>query len=171
MGSLTSGFSILFPGCVDGPSVFLTVSSIAKSRNGILRDRLIEINWNGAYPRKGDWVGLYDHYPDDSGSQPLTQVPVSMSRGYIKTKVRFERMPLHVDQDPCLGYWIAYVRENSVLLRNCLQIYPKWMVEMKDIIGDLPLHALMLPGTHNSGSWKEYDGPSSDTVFLRYLVK
>jgi len=158
-------------GCVDGLSVFLTVSSIAKSQSGALRDRLIELNWNAAEPQKGDWVGLYDRHPDEAGTEPLTQVSVSMSRGFITSEFRFERMPLRVGQDPCLGYWIAYVRDNVVLLTNCLQIYPSWMEDLRDVIGEMPLHGLMLPGTHNSGSWKEYDGPNSDTVFLRYLVK
>jgi len=157
-------------GCMEGPNIFLTVSSIAKSKNGVLRDRLIEINWNDAEPEPGDWVGLYDHHPDESGTDPLSQVAVTLPRGYIKSDYRFERQGLRQGQDPCLGWWIAYVRDSKVLLTNCLQIYPTWMQDSKDIIGDTPLHNLMIPGTHNSGAWKEYDGPNSDTVFLRYLV-
>jgi hypothetical protein len=157
-------------GCFEEPSVFLTVSSVAKSQNGVLKDRLVEINWDEAEPHEGDWVGLFDHPPDESGTDPLTQVNVTLPRGYIKSDYRLDRLPLDLRQDPCLGYWIAYMRNGYVLKSNCLQIYPTWMHDHKDVIGDSSLHALMIPGTHNSGSWKEYEGPSSDTVFLRYLV-
>ena len=36
---------------------------------------------------------------------------------------------------------------------NCLLIRPRWMWEERDVIGNVPLHSLMLPGTHNSGSF------------------
>ena len=41
----------------------------------------------------------------------------------------------------------------SVLKMNCLLIRPRWMWEEKDVIGNVPLHSLMIPGTHNSGSF------------------
>ena len=41
----------------------------------------------------------------------------------------------------------------SVLRMNCLLIRPRWMWEERDVIGDIPLNALMIPGTHNSGSY------------------
>jgi hypothetical protein len=41
----------------------------------------------------------------------------------------------------------------SVLRMNCLLIRPRWMWEERDVIGNTPLHSLMLPGTHNSGSF------------------
>ncbi len=44
-------------GCFDGLTVFISVSAIAsKSRQGVLQDRLIEINWNNADPEPQDWV-------------------------------------------------------------------------------------------------------------------
>ena len=36
---------------------------------------------------------------------------------------------------------------------NCLQIRPRWMWEERDVIGNMPLNSLMIPGTHNSGSY------------------
>ena len=36
---------------------------------------------------------------------------------------------------------------------NCIRVRPEWMYEDRHIIGDIPLHALMLPGTHNSGAY------------------
>lgn len=91
-------------------------------------------------------------------------------------------------ENPCfLGYWIAYVRtirklndssndslDSSwfspqsdsrgvsstvgVVKSKCLRLYPCWMAELKKTIGDLPLTSLLIPGTHNSGSWEPYQG-------------
>ncbi|OXA57642.1 PI-PLC X domain-containing protein 3 [Folsomia candida] len=111
--------------CFDGLTVFLSVSAIAGSKNGVLQDRLIEINWNHADPEAQDWVGLFDHDPGQGISDPLEAVNVTLTRGYIKT-------------------------------------------DFRNTIGDTPLHSLMIPGTHNSGSWKEFEGETD--VFQRYLV-
>lgn len=40
----------------------------------------------------------------------------------------------------------------------------------REVLGSTPLYDLFLPGTHNSGSYREYQGRSSDTVFMRYLI-
>ena len=40
-----------------------------------------------------------------------------------------------------------------VLRMNCLLIRPRWMWEERNAIGNLPIHSLMIPGTHNSGSF------------------
>ncbi|CAG7834830.1 unnamed protein product [Allacma fusca] len=157
--------------CMETPTVFLTVSSIAKSKKGELHDRIIEINWNYLEPQSGDWVGLFDHDPDENGTEPLNRVSVgNLPRGYIKSDYRLPRLSLTDREDSCLGFWIALIRDERVLLRNCLRIYPKWMKENRNIIGDMPLSSLIIPGTHNSGSWREYEGPASDTVFYRYLI-
>jgi len=69
-------------GCFEEPTVFLTVSSIAKqTTDGKLEDRLIEINWNYAQPEEGDWVGLFSHSPEDGIGDPLETVNVTLSRG------------------------------------------------------------------------------------------
>ncbi len=36
---------------------------------------------------------------------------------------------------------------------NCLLIRPRWMWEERDVIGNMPLNNIMIPGTHNSGSY------------------
>ena len=153
------------------PTVFLTVSSLARAKKGELQDRLIEINWNYLDPQPGDWVGLFDHDPDDNGTEPLNRVPVSIPRGFIKSEQRLQRLVLHNREDPCLGFWVALIRNGQVEIKNCLRIYPNWMREHQNVIGDTPLHSLIIPGTHNSGSWREYEGPASDTVLYRYLIK
>ena len=49
-----------------------------------------------------------------------------------------------------VGYSNQYFR---VLRMNCLLIRPRWMWEERDVIGNMPLNSLMIPGTHNSGSY------------------
>ena len=45
-----------------------------------------------------------------------------------------------------------------------------WMSEMKEYISSIPLHALMLPGSHNAGSWDQFESYTDDTVLMRYSV-
>lgn len=102
--------------------------------------------------------------------------------GYYKTTLRYERPSENGYlspgglKNPCfLGYWIAYVRmrkfndgrmisnnngsDSTIVVKSkCLRLYPFWMAELKEAIGDLPLTSLMIPGTHNSGSWERYKG-------------
>lgn len=43
-------------------------------------------------------------------------------------------------------------------------------LKRRDSLGSVPLHDLFIPGTHNSGSYRPYQGQTSDTVFMRYLI-
>ena len=52
---------------------------------------------------------------------------------------------------------------------NCLLIRPRWMWEEKDVIGNMPLNSLMIPGTHNSGSFIP-KGSNVSFHSLRYQV-
>lgn len=37
-------------------------------------------------------------------------------------------------------------------------------------LGSIPLHKLFIPGTHNAGSYRPYEGEASETIFMRYLI-
>ena len=117
---------------------------------------------------------------------------------YLLTKEQFPELsmlhPRLLDTPPrpmCLGqYWIAYVRAGSVLAVDCIKSQPVsvivtiisdvcyhtaalrqvWMSEMKEYISSIPLHALMLPGSHNAGSWDKFESYTDDTVLMRYSV-
>lgn len=54
---------------------------MAKTKNGVLQDRLIEMNWNNADLEPHDWVGLFDHPPSGGISDPLEVVNVTINRG------------------------------------------------------------------------------------------
>lgn len=50
----------------------------------------------------------------------------------------------------CLPLVVESLREGSLVDRKCLEIQPTWMSRY----GKLRLGSLMIPGTHNSGSWR-----------------
>lgn len=52
---------------------------------------------------------------------------------------------------------------------NCLRIRPTWMNEERQVIGDVPLSTIMLPGTHNSGAYDTDD--SVRGISLIYFIK
>ena len=49
------------------------------------------------------------------------------------------------------------MRNNRTLKANCLKLRPRWMWRERESIGDIPLHALMIPGSHNAGAYKITD--------------
>ena len=52
---------------------------------------------------------------------------------------------------------VGFVRNNRTLKANCLKLRPRWMWRERESIGDIPLHALMIPGSHNAGAYKITD--------------
>lgn len=53
----------------------------------------------------------------------------------------------------CVGYCVAYHSKNKILAKSCLQTNPSWMQESFQYIGSRALPTLMIPGTHNSGTY------------------
>ncbi|XP_075152544.1 PI-PLC X domain-containing protein 1-like isoform X2 [Haematobia irritans] len=55
----------------------------------------------------------------------------------------------------CYGYWATYVSgDGTILASTCLRAFPRWMNEMKSIVGPLRFRDLFLPGSHDSGSYR-----------------
>ena len=52
---------------------------------------------------------------------------------------------------------------------NCMRLRPNWMYEDRHIIGDMPLHSLMIPGTHNAGAYDANVGVSEDFCNFYFL--
>lgn len=44
------------------------------------------------------------------------------------------------------------------------------MRDLKDVIGDIPLHSLMIPGAHDAGSWMEYDHSTCENIYVRHYI-
>jgi len=162
----------------DRVHVYLTLSPLAStSMTGTIKQRLVELNWfNGpSLPAAtGDWIGLFEHDPADNATLPLIQISAKYPpyHGYFKSDIVFgypnsERGPI---DGSCLGYWIAYIRNGATIASNCLKMQPSWMWQNRQVLGSMPINAMFLPGTHNSGSQRPYVGHQSDTVFMRYLI-
>lgn len=157
--------------------VFLTVNALAQvSWTGRVDKRKIELNWTLPPDSKpGDWVGLFRRNPRLRGlTRVLVKVDAFEHNGSFKTKYMYPHNPLLGMKSPtamCLyGFWIAYVRDNRPIIVNCLRIRPNWMWEERQSIGDLPLHALMIPGTHNSGAYEEFQDTHSISILKRFTV-
>lgn len=52
------------------------------------------------------------------------------------------------------GYCVSLIHwSGHVYHTKCLRTNPKWMQEHRDHVGPLNIHHLMIPGTHNSGTY------------------
>lgn len=143
--------------------VFLTVNALTSfAWNGRFQQRKLELNWtppSDGGVQSNDWIGLYQR--TSSSSNQLVRIRASEHPdGHFKTDVTFPRHPMRPadeDQAPratCVfGYYIVYVRDDRTLKVNCLRLRPNWMYEDRHLLGEMPMHALMLPGTHNSGAY------------------
>jgi hypothetical protein len=144
--------------------VWLTVSSVVDKvrEEGVTRieQRKIELNWDNL-PTSGDshWIGLFNRELQDTvtTSEALVHInPNTISRGRYKTDIEFpvvEFTPGNLTTD-CLGFWIYHMEGQRVLTGNCIRAYPFWMRDNLGDIEDKALRELMLPGTHNAGSYE-----------------
>lgn len=69
----------------------------------------------------------------------------------------------------CLNFWIAYVQNEEILSTNCMRARPNWMYQARSVIGNLSLMDLMIPGTHNAGTYAAFD-ENDDTLLNKYLI-
>uniref|UniRef100_T1J6B6 Phosphatidylinositol-specific phospholipase C X domain-containing protein n=1 Tax=Strigamia maritima TaxID=126957 RepID=T1J6B6_STRMM len=150
-------------GSTDNVQVFITVSSLASTnilRNGKI-ERQLELNWFNVSPQEGDWVGLFANEPKIDIKYPLVNIsPLAHPLNYYRSAIQLPRFAFQTSNltNQCIGFWIAYVRDDVILAENCAKIQPQWMWEARDIIGNFTLSEIMIPGTHNSGSYALYKG-------------
>ena len=50
----------------------------------------------------------------------------------------------------------------SVPQFNCIKIQPRWVQDMKEVVGDLQLHSLLIPGSHNAGAYNKFTSYTGD---------
>ncbi|XP_059472575.1 PI-PLC X domain-containing protein 1-like [Neocloeon triangulifer] len=160
--------------CKAGLHVFLTVNSIA---NNSIVNRL-ELNWVGATPSDGEWIGIFASDPVTSGVtsflERLDLNPSSGSDGFYVTKTMVENFATNSSElgfvSRCLNYHIGYVSSGGqVLASGCLRIEPTWMADMTGL-GDQIIKDIFIPGTHDSGAYGNYDPILGDTLVIKYTV-
>jgi len=158
-----------------GFRVFVTINALSYvSWNGNLQSRKIELNWTPPSDgiQENDYVQLVRLHSDQRGRRRLlTRIKAKDHDGYFKTDVSFPRNPMMGRRSPttnCLyGFWIVYIRDARTLKANCIRVRPQWMFEDRHIVGDIPLHALMIPGTHNSGAYDVNFGRSDSLNIMK----
>lgn len=69
-----------------------------------------------------------------------------------------------------IEYHVAWLRNGTVRLTNCLQTQPRWMTERRIILGSLPLSRVFLPGTHDSASYAIHERANSENIVERYVI-
>lgn len=72
---------------------------------------------------------------------------------WFRSSTRTNVSPNHKLIDECIGYCLAYHSRNKIYARNCLKTNPNWMLDTFQYIGSRSLPSIMIPGTHNSGTY------------------
>lgn len=79
----------------------------------------------------------------------------------------FTRENLH---SQCLGYWIVLFKIDSIIATNCIKANPYWMEQNLQFIMDKSLKELMIPGTHNSGSYEVGYKSDASSILKKYVI-
>jgi hypothetical protein len=119
----------------------------------------------------GDWIGLFDE-PPANGSKPLYVVKPQGSSGWVETESHETPSSSHDlgYSKKCLGFWAAYISGDSILASSCLQTEPTWMNDMVGELFPLLLRQIFLPGTHDTGSYEEYNSSTEDSLITKYTI-
>ncbi|XP_017753505.1 PREDICTED: PI-PLC X domain-containing protein 1-like isoform X2 [Eufriesea mexicana] len=109
----------------------------------------------------------------------LVLTSLQYPRGYYRTNITVGRPALPGGWDVkdgatlpgphCLKHHAGLYKDGAILTSACLQIWPTWMYDLRRKLGRLPIGSLMIPGTHNSGSYKHGDLTRRD-AFQKYLL-
>lgn len=147
--------------------VSVIVSPVPKDK---VARRLI-LSWENASPVSGDWIGLFDK-ESAIGSEPLYKVQPQALSGWVETDSHETPSP---SQDlgytkKCLGFWAAYISGDSILASSCLQTEPTWMSDMQSELSPLMLRQIFLPGTHDTGSYQEYNSSTENNLVIKYTI-
>ncbi|RWS09513.1 PI-PLC X domain-containing protein 3-like protein [Dinothrombium tinctorium] len=144
---------------IDSAEVWITISSNLKKVNGKTVDRLLVLNWRNVDISGLDRIGLYNNEIGNNieVSKAIVSIKPTAKEGSFRTEQNF---PLHYFNktnlsSECLGFYIAYSHGNHLIAKNCIKAHPFWMQESYEFIKRKSLRNLMLPGTHNSGSYFE----------------
>lgn len=104
----------------------------------------------------------------------LAAIKPSLSAQWFTTGVPFNYALSRnvIAQSSCYGYWASYINaKGKILAKTCVRAYPNWMNEMRDVINDLRLRDLFIPGTHDSGSYRpNFDPLLRETLVTKYAL-
>lgn len=76
-----------------------------------------------------------------------------------------------VFNDQCVGYCLAYhTRGSKILAKNCLKTNPNWMLDSYQAIASKSMPWIMIPGTHNSGTYPRQLDKSMLQIINKYQM-
>lgn len=67
-------------------------------------------------------------------------------------------------------YRVAWLRNGTIRLTNCLRTQPRWMAERRDVLGSLPMSKVFLPGTHDSASYAIHERADFENIVEKYVI-
>ncbi|ALC39408.1 CG14945 [Drosophila busckii] len=112
----------------------------------------------------------HQYWVSNGGSvEVVAAIKPSLAAQWFTTGVPFDyalsrNVTTHTD---CYGYWASYIDDQGrILSKTCLRAYPRWMRDLRPVIGELRLRDLFIPGTHDSGSYR----PNFDPLLRENLV-
>lgn len=152
--------------------IFLTVSSLASINHSVVTKRQLELNWKVKSPKSKDIVALYDLHPHEYSYLPLDFVYVAdHPSGYYRTKTELPTYTFTKENITygCLDFYIAYISEDKIVKVNCLKTRPNWMIENREYIDNFTLLDIMIPGTHDSGSYSSFPYSYHSKIFSSFI--
>ncbi|KAG8284930.1 uncharacterized protein LOC124357761 isoform X2 [Homalodisca vitripennis] len=131
--------------------------------------RPLIVSWRTETVQPGDYVALYS----TGSSEPLVTVPVTSPSGWVDTGLQENRSAWDTlaFTEQCLGYWVSLRRANSsqAVASSCLGTAPRWMERQREVIQNMSLRNMFLPGTHNSAAYLENHQPFRETFVQKYI--
>ncbi|KAG7160235.1 PI-PLC X domain-containing protein 1-like 1 [Homarus americanus] len=137
----------------------------------------VRINWDAEEILEGDWLGVFEQDPRPPHARPPPTTPPSTtshrfwqmprplywdtpfsSRGTVTTNITQHRAELSVlARGGCVGVFVGFVRNGVCVAADCQAAYPTWVFDNRQVLGGRSLRSLVLPGTHNAGSYSLKD--------------
>lgn len=104
---------------------------------------------------------LYNFHPDPSKSYEKTNVTFKYTNGSEFNK-----------HSRCHSVWALYMNSSGrVIASTCIMAYPTWINDLLPNVGHRRFRDLIIPGTHDSASYKEgFDLPQIELPLTRYAL-
>ncbi|CAG0920752.1 unnamed protein product [Notodromas monacha] len=165
------------------PTIYLAINPQADYKTAvdgqtIFIERKIELRWRGGSTYPTDEVALYLGHPASQNASLLVSYNVyDHINNRVVTEYQMPRYHFSAD-DPsawtkpeCLGnFYGAYLKGGEITSTNCLSTLPTWMEDNADAFEKLELRKMLIPGTHDAGAYREYDGLASDNLIVKYAI-
>lgn len=136
-----------------------------------MTQRQLEVNWEVSEVLEGDWIAIFDHDPKRDISSPYEVFHPTAEKDYFLANASHPQIHVHASMDEalCLGWWAAYIRDGSPLAVDCVKVHPRWMSSLKNQMYNIPLQQVVIPGTHDSGTYTRYS-LAAENALMKYAI-